>query len=260
MKIATPESPKPVDHRTILLLGPPGSRKTTLCLQIPQIAIFDVDGNMDGPLLALKKLGCIPSYGYEQINRNGSGGILPVHQQFDNLIKQMKDLRDSVDHGFKFACIDGLRNIGELIKAKIFEKQRKDSMDTRDWDPYKTDMAKLVFHEARNLGMHVLFTCHERAVYKQSGNSKEMMKEVLEKYEPLLQGGIQDAFGGFFTDVWRITTEAGGAGTVNTRISVLKDTYSPDLKSSVGIPDEGITIKSTELAWPKLEPYFKDLL
>ena len=105
----------------------------------------------------------------------------------------------------------------------------------------------------------MLFTCHEQEIWKPSPNPKEMMKDILVGYEPMVQGGIQNAFSGFFTDVWRITSELAGGGQVVTRITSAKSTYSPDLKSSIGMPPE-ITINSNETAWSKLSPYFEGKL
>lgn len=260
MNLSSPSTPKPDSKRRILILGPPGGRKTTTIMSFPNIAFFDIDGNLDGPKQALKKLtGTEPSFGYESVSYNKAGQLLEISEWFDNLVRQMTEFRDEVKKGtspFQFACVDGLRNLGEMIKANVMKSQRRESMETRDWDPYKTKMLKIVFLLAQEIGVHMLFTCHEQEIWKPSPNPKEMMKDILVGYEPMVQGGIQNAFSGFFTDVWRITSELAGGGQVETKITSVKSTYSPDLKSSIGLPPE-LIIKSNETAWSKLQPYFQ---
>jgi AAA domain-containing protein len=263
MNYNSSESPKAMDKKCILLIGPPGGCKTTLAMQFPNVCFFDCDQNLDGPRQALKRImGKEPTFAFERVWMNDSNTQLAMHECFDNLIQQLDNLKAEIQAGksqFKFACIDGLRVIGEMIKQKLFKKNARDMMETRDWDPYKTSFIKLLVVKARDLGIHTIFTCHERAVYQQSGNPKEMMKEHLVGYEPLLQGGIQDGFAGFFTDVWRITRECGGGMTTEMKITTVKGPLTPDLKSSIGLPNE-ITIKENELAWPKLAPYFEGCL
>ncbi len=264
MQLSSPTAPKPSSHKRILILGPPGSRKTTSIMSFPGICFFDIDGNLDGARSALLKITKQePTFGYENVQQNAQGKQLESHEMFSNLVDQMKAFRDEVKKGnspFKFSCVDGLRNLGEMIKADVMKSQNRQAMETRDWDPYKTKMMKVVFHLASEIGTHIIFTCHEQEVWKPSSNPKDMMKEVLEKYEPIVQGGIQNAFGGFFTDVWRITTQLGGGQQIETKISATKTTYSQELKSSIGLPQEGLIIRENETAWSKLEPYFKGIL
>jgi len=265
MHLSSPEKSKTPDKKRILLLGPPGGRKTSFAMSFPNVCFFDIDGNLDGPKLALSKLlKTEPTFGYESIFLDERGKRLDDYECFDNLLLQIKALKSEVKAGkspFKFACFDGLRALGDLIKAHILHKQsNKTAMDTRDWDPYKQAMLKVVFFEAQNLAMHTIFTCHERELWEKDPTGKgDMMKERLVGYEPLLQGGIQQAFGGYFSDVYRVTTELAPGDQIETKIQCIKDGKSPDLKSSVGMPPV-ITLKQGETAWSKLEPYFKDCL
>lgn len=260
MNISSPSSPKKIDPKVFLFIGPPGGRKTTLAMQFPNICFFDCDGNLDGPRLALTKLmGHEPTFGYYSAFLNSAGEKVESSDMFDNLIDQMDDLKPKVqEYGIKFICVDGLRIVGELIKQKVMKKKNKDMMETRDWDPYKSAFIKLVVVKAKDMGVHAIFTCHERELWEKSA-SGDMMKQVLVGYEPLLNGGIQDAFAGFFTDVWRITTTAAPGGASEQTITTMPDGFSKYLKSSVGLPGT-LTIPDTDLAWPILEPYMKACL
>ena len=48
MQLSTPEKNKPREPKSILLIGPPGSGKTTLALQFPKVCVMDCDRNLDG--------------------------------------------------------------------------------------------------------------------------------------------------------------------------------------------------------------------
>jgi len=262
MNISSPETPKKQGKRRILAIGPPGGRKTTSIMSFPKVAFFDVDGNLDGPRFAIKKItGKEPTFGHVTIGVKADGSPLLIHQRYEHLVDEMTAFRNEQAQGksdFQFACVDGLRNVGEDIKAFLMHAQKREAMETRDWDPYKTKMLKVVFHLAMEINAHVVFTCHEREVWETTGDKKEMMKLFLKGYEPMLQGGIQGGFSGFFTDVWRFSTELAPGNVSETQICSVKTAKSPDLKSSIGMPPI-ITIKQNELAWSKLEPFFTAL-
>lgn len=227
-------------------------------MQLPNVCIVDCDRNLDGCEKFLRSVKKDLDYKFVAVTYNDDGSPVPVEKCFDRLLEHLTDIADGLRtkrYNFRFVALDGLTVIGELIKFKILYDQKRTAMEARDWDAYKQSLVRLLVAKLRNLGCNTVVTCHEIVLSK--ADPKNIMTEVLLGYRPAVQGGIQDTFNGFFTDVWGCTNEPAPGGTVEYKLTTTRTSHR-DLKNSLGLPDT-ITIKKGELIWPKLEPYFKDL-
>lgn len=255
MKLSTPTSPKPPQPKAILLIGPPGSTKTTLALQFPDLLLIDCDSNLDGPenflrhgLPKQKVTAPLPtlSYAIEDVNYTDDGKEVKPEERFDRLLDILKLAKTST---YKTVCVDGLTMIGEYIKFRIYKEQnRAMSMETRDWDKYKAYMWTLVVRMLKNLGRDTILTCHE-TILTRVNKDNHMIEEVI-GYRPTVQGGIADYFSGFFTDSWRLSTSVAPGGLLEVLMETCKTVKSPHCKNSIGLPT---TLQNP--TYTKLEPY-----
>lgn len=263
MNLSTPESPKPREGLVVLLVGPPGQGKSTLLFQFPDLGVFDIDRNTDGAIAFIERARKQKlTYAYEQVWMK-EGKPIEIHECFENLIVQMTSCRDHIKAGklkLQFVGVDGLTILGEMIKQKIYKDQRRDAMEARDWDVYKSSLAKALIVRAREiaqLGVHFIITCHEYPVTKK--DPKDIMKEDVVGYVPAVQGGIAHTFNGLFTDVWRCSCVPAPAGRIDYRLHVVRDGMS-DLKNTLNIPPAGLTWSHGELGYEKLAPYLKGIV
>jgi predicted NACHT family NTPase len=74
MNVSSPTNPRPLTPLKILLIGPPGSRKTTFGLQFPNVYVEDCDRNLNGPERWLRANGLKElSYAYNNVRYEPSG-------------------------------------------------------------------------------------------------------------------------------------------------------------------------------------------
>lgn len=255
MKVSTPSAPKPPEPLSILLIGPPGGGKTALSMQFPDMAFFDCDRNLDGAERFIRTKNKDLSFSYEPITYNDDGSAVEAALCFDRLIDKIDDLTKAIkakQTTIRTASIDGLTMINEMLRQKVMKAQKSQFMETRYWDPFKSDMLKLLVAKLRGLGITTIVTCHE--FIKEKSDPQKMMVTEIVGYTPAVQSGITDFFGGFFTDIWRcFSVPKPGSGN-EFKIVTEATGLSPYLKNSVGLPGE-ISVKNGELAFDKLKPF-----
>lgn len=235
MKLSTPSAPKPREPLSILLLGPPGSRKTTLAMQFPRPYFIDCDGNLDGPERYLRANG-FPQleYGYDSVNFTDDGKEVAVEKKYDRLEQLLRSARTA---DCQTVIVDSMTMVNEFIIRKVLDEQKQPAMRPIDWQPLKSFYWKLLVSGIRGMGKTTIVTCHE--IILTEPDPKAVMKENIVGYKPSVQGGIADYFGAFFTDIFRcvIETEATTKGPVTkSKLYTCKTTKSPDLKNSLGLP------------------------
>lgn len=250
MNLSTPTSPKPREPLSILLLGAPGSRKTTFALQFPQVYVIDTDGNLAGPETTIRhgikdiktgKLLVPPidpnlTYGWDSANFTSVGETkleVPMADRYDR-VKSLLTASRNLDCQTVF--VDSFTMIDHFIITKILKAQSRDELKPNDYQVVKSNYWELLT-KLKGTGKVFIATCHEIPMYEPSPSN--MMKEVLVGYEPSLSGKVRHFLGAFFTDIWRcaVETEATPAGNVTkAKLYTSKTPKSPDLKNSLGLP------------------------
>jgi len=260
IKQSTPEAPKTASPLKILLIGPPGSHKTTFGLQWPDLLVGDCDRNLDGPDRWLRANG-FPNlkYSYDSIRYNDAGLMREIEDCYGALVDSLGLIAKEQDKYkiYRTYFLDSLSHVNEFIIRHVLRLQNKAKkvyeMEARDWSPFKSFAYILLVSKLEQINKTVLCSCHEVKLVEPDGQN--IMKERVLGYEPFFQGKVGDIIGAFFTDVWRLEVKAGPGGTLVTELQTTRHPKCEHLKNSVGMPATIELPKGKEFA--TIEPYLK---
>lgn len=260
MNTSTPTSPKPPSPRKILLIGPPGSRKTTLGLQFPNVYVEDCDRNLDGPERWLRTNGHKElSYSYNNVRYDSKGQMREISDCYNALCDDLTLMANSPSEfkQFQTVFVDSLSHVNEFLIRHVLKLQQKKNhpleMEARDWSPFKSYAYILLVSKLEQINKHIICSCHE--VKLTETDPKQLMVERVIGYEPFFQGRVGDIIGAFFTDVWRLEIRPAPGGKTETWLQTVKHPRCEHLKNSLGLPDEVNLVKGYET----LAPYMKGL-
>jgi hypothetical protein len=228
MQQATPTSPQPKQPLALLLIGPPGSGKSSLALQFPAPYIADIDLNLDGPIRHLRKVKPDFSYWYDTIPLDEAGKPVPVYDQWNRL--QIQLAKAVKEPAVKTIVIDGLTHLNNILMAHVTKQAGKSDMDISLWIPFRKNLMEFIMW-LRGSGKDLVMICHEELVYK--ADAKNIMQQTLVKRSPAVSSRLTDYFGGFFTDMWRCDSSPGPNNTMKYFVQITR-TAVDDLKNSYG--------------------------
>lgn len=259
MKTSTQDTPKQASPLKILLIGPPGSRKTTLMLQFPDIHVLDCDNNLDGPERFIRQhLNPSLSYSYDSIRYLDDGKPVEIENAYNRVLDTLKHFvvvhPDYAPYKSKRTVgLDSLSHVNEFIIRHVLslKKSKNLEMEARDWSPFKSYAYLLLVARLEETGKTIICTCHETKLTE--ADPTNIMTQRVLGYEPFFQGKVGDTIGAFFTDVWRLELRPGPGGVINTILQAQRSPKCEVLKNSVGMPPELDITKG----YSAIEPFLK---
>lgn len=254
MKVSSPTEPKPLTPLKILILGQPGSRKTTLALQFPGVHVLDCDRNLDGASKYLRERAGLKdlAFTYDDIRANDAGQMLDISECFDRVCDKLKLFEsDAAYKARKVVVLDSLSHVNEFIIRKILRIKQKPSMEINLWTDFATAAYTILVARLDQTNKHVICICHEERIYE--SDSTNLMKKRVTEINPLFSGKVGDNMGAFFTDVWQTIVKPASAGKIECWLNTQRTPQCAFLKNSLGMPAE---LNITE-GYKALEPYLK---
>jgi len=229
---------------SILILGRPGSGKTTLALQFPKPFILDCDQNMKGPVRYLaNKLGSLPWFKYDTPLTDKTGAPVPRGTRMDRVQELLNEAL--TDPEVETIEIDSLTTLIDFIFDKIRatatgsnppkfgdgKKTQDDPIRIQDWGTFASILKQLIFG-LKASGKRIVFIGHI------SHDKDEVTKMILNFIA--CPGQVGDIISGLFEEVWQTEVKATGAETslkADYKVRTVGDARSEalGLKSAGGI-------------------------
>jgi hypothetical protein len=191
---------------SILLIGEPFARKSTIASHFPDPWICDADGNL--PRIAHLPHMKGKRFWFDRIDTDDSG--TKIEKEYDRWKRFLKVATEAANHPeVKFLVFDSMTAIGHILERFIINEgsSSKDlviggekSMTLQLWNPYKDLWLKLIT-AIKASPKHCIFIAHRKV-------DKDEVLGTLD-YKPMIGGQLADSLGRLFTDAWHCVAEPG---------------------------------------------------
>lgn len=197
--------------RAIIIVGDPGTRKTTLALHFPSPYFLDCDGNMAAPV---EQTG-IRDFFYDSAVRDDDGKLIHPADRFIHCVKCLNAA--AIDPRIKTIIIDSLTTFSDIVLSEVLRQEfgsaavtsaAKDAADFKtmriqDWGKF-AKLMKNFFSQLRTCGKTVVVIAHN-SIDKDEADSR---------YKTFLNvpGQAKNTLSGLFTDCWNTVCIVTGIG------------------------------------------------
>lgn len=207
----------------LLLVGPPGTGKTSFGLQWPGLWIADCDRNLAGPARRYTSEQ-VSDIKVSSIKTDDKGELVAPHKQWTRLKQETyKAIKDDTR---KTLMIDSLTLMNEMIIQHTLDEKKKTELSQNDYGPFRRELLGYL-EILRSQPKPVIVTAHENIERNREGN-------VL-KFSVVITTRVRDYIGAYFSDVWRCFKVAAPNGKEDFKVRTTSDGYS-DLKCTLDLP------------------------
>lgn len=201
--------------KAIIIVGDPGSRKTTLALHFPRPYFLDCDGNLASPV---EQTG-IRAFSYSSAVRTDDGALIHPLDRFQHCCRCLNEAAASPD--IDTIIIDSLTTLTDIVFSEIKRQEygsvgmtdnAKDVADAKamriqDWGKFAA-IVKNLMTKLRTTGKILVVIAHNNI---DKGEADTRYMTFLN-----IPGQCKNTLSGLFTDCWNTFCDITGIGAAST--------------------------------------------
>lgn len=225
-----------------LIQGESGASKTTTALQFPGVWVIDCDLNLGGPLRWLKANGKTLPIGYDTIDKDDEGKLVPENLRWQRMLTVLAELgKKAHTIGLRTIVFDSMSKMNDYNKAHVLRTNptKSGGFEQTSWGFFYSNWIQLVGLVTAQ-PVNCVFTAHDKVDKDELDGSTKIMLNT--------QGQFQSVAKSMFTDVWHAEVKAEGMPPVYKRVLRTCPDYKHEgLKNSFSLPP------LWEFNWKQLE-------
>lgn len=191
--------------QSFLIIGVPGTGKTTLALQLPKPFLLDCDGNLNGPVRYLKAENRMPNFSYDSPMFMPDGSRTPLGDVYERAAALLKEACESPD--VETIIVDSATSFCDALMRFALKKNKKGygtdlttpnaKMEFAEWGIVSEMLRRTVFW-LKGSGKRIVFLAHKDA-------DKDELTGGLYNFISIPTKN-KNSFAGWFEEVWQLET------------------------------------------------------
>lgn len=216
-----------IESTALLLLGSPGSGKSTRALEFPGVYVFDADRNLSGPLRFMQKQGKdLSTIKFDYGDQTSDGKPVSPFFRWQHMAECLRNA--IADPEIKTIVLDGISAIQEMVKDDIFRQRVGPQIISKGREVLITEANRSlgqltepewgIYGRYWNALISSLKSTRKTIVVTGHDETRQNEQNSIWEYTLSLQGQQRYKFAGLFSDVILCQSKTTGSGPTEQKM------------------------------------------